>query len=104
MRAWTACGTSLRGVDASPRIKSKRLPASWMRPCKLAKGSALDIPAGYGSQESEVRSQNGAGVGVQKLAHFLEKCREPVSITIAEVVCQDQIVAAFFEGPFRQIS
>jgi hypothetical protein len=32
---------------------------------KLGKGFALDIPSGYGSQESEARSQNGASVCFQ---------------------------------------
>src|SRR5258708_35689186 len=69
----------------------------------LAKGSALDIPAGYRSQKSEVRRQNSSGVGAQHLADFLDQCRELSGVAIAEVVCQDQIVAAFFERTFRHV-
>jgi endothelin-converting enzyme/putative endopeptidase len=39
---------------------------------QLGKGFALDIPAGYGSQESGVRSQNGTRIGVEQTADFFQ--------------------------------
>ena len=65
------------GVCASPRYANDQsIYVTYIEPgdyggaqalarTKLGKGSALDIPSGYGSQKSGARSQNRSRVGVQ---------------------------------------
>ena len=52
-------------LDASNEIWPKQGLDAPHEMCQLDKGSALDIPAGYGSQQSGVRSQNGGRIGVE---------------------------------------
>src|SRR5438093_13784976 len=66
-------------------------------PNLLAKGFALDIPSGYGSQKSGARSQNGPCVGVQQTAGFFECAHQRLGFAIAQILGEDQIVAAFFQ-------
>jgi hypothetical protein len=40
---------------------------------QLGKGFALDIPAGYGSQKSGARSQNGPHTRVEQAADFVKR-------------------------------
>jgi len=39
---------------------------------QLGKDFALDIPAGYGSQQSGFRSQNGRRISVEQAADFFQ--------------------------------
>jgi len=70
---------------------------------KLAKGFALDIPSGYGSQKSGVRSQNGGGVRAEKPADFFQRCKQLLRVCVSKVPCEDQKVAAFFYGSLCHI-
>src|SRR5216684_4365934 len=60
-------GTRLSGERVITRADSFHLAST----STSLSDAPLDIPSGYGSQESGVRRQNGAGVSVQKLAHLL---------------------------------
>src|SRR5438093_12702455 len=60
-------------------------------PNLLAKGFALDIPSGYGSQKSGARSQNGPCVGVQQTAGFFECAHQRLGFAIAQILGEDQI-------------
>src|ERR1035441_5832280 len=64
---------------------------------------ALDILPGYGSQESGVRSQNGAGIRVQHAADFFQNGRQAGGLAIAKILGENQVVAAFFDGAFSHI-
>src|SRR5438034_640919 len=59
--------------------------------------SPLDIPqAGYGSQESGARSQNGSGVAAQQPARFLQRTRQRLGVAVAKILAQNQVVTTLF--------
>ena len=59
------------------------------------KGFALDIPAGYGSQKSGARSQNGGGVRAQEPTDFFQGRGQCLGVSVSEVFGENEKVTAF---------
>src|SRR5438046_3620815 len=72
----------------------KKTPSSFLT---RQGASPLDIPqAGYGSQESGARSQNGSGVAAQQPARFLQRTRQRLGVAVAKILAQNQVVTTLF--------
>jgi hypothetical protein len=74
-----------------------------LRSLSLAKGFALDIdiPPGYGARRSGARSQDRSRVRVAQLTGFFEGAHQRLVLAVAQVLRQNQIVPARFEGTVR---
>src|SRR6516164_9754893 len=73
------------------------------RSVQLAKGFALDIPSGYGSQESGARSQKGARVRVQQTTDFFKQVHQVLGLAVVEILRQDEKIAALLYRSFGHI-
>src|SRR6266567_3600198 len=65
--------------------------------------SPLISLAGYGSQKSGARSQNGGAVSVEQPAGFLQRDVQGVDVAISEIVGEDQVIAAFLKRSFGDV-
>src|SRR5438445_104709 len=66
-------------------------------------GFALDIPAGYGSQNSGVRSPNSRRIGVEQTADFFQRTCEIAGVAVSKILRQDQVVATLLQGSLGHI-
>jgi hypothetical protein len=69
----------------------------------LAKGFALHIPPGYGARRSGVRSQDRSHISVEQLTGFFQGAHQRLVLAVPQVLGQNQIVPALFEGTLRNI-
>jgi len=70
---------------------------------KLAKGFALDIPAGYGGQKSGARSQNGGGVRAEEPTDFFQGRGQWLGVSLSEVLGENEKVTAFLHRSLGHI-
>src|SRR5947209_6189596 len=55
------------------------------------------------SRKSEVRSQNGGGVRAEEPADFLQACGQLLVVGVANILGEDEKIAALFDGSFCDV-